>query len=144
MENGHPDYAHAADSTCQNNGLPESASMLDVNEACNTLSAFQTWHWQTLSHELEHHESLRRCGAALFNSGALGRMESWVDPDANTVTREVERLYEEQVYEKLVDARTSKQATTRSADSLWRPPWVHNRWSFGYLYGGGHNGTNGC
>jgi len=38
LDDGHPDYAHAADSTCQNNGLPESASMLDVNKACKTLS----------------------------------------------------------------------------------------------------------
>ena len=47
LDDDHPDYPDAADSTCQNNGLPESASMLDVNEACNTLSTFTTWHWQT-------------------------------------------------------------------------------------------------
>lgn len=145
LKNGHPDYAHAADSTCQNNGLPDFASMLDVNTACNTLSAFTTWHWQIRAHEWEHHNSLARCGAALFNSGALGEMESRVGTDANTVTMEVEELYEKQVHQKLLKARRSKQPNTISADSLWIPPWVHGGWSFDYASGKGHNdGTNGC
>ena len=143
LKNGIPTYAGAKTGTCDNNGLPKKASMLDVNKACKTDTAFKDWYWQIFRHEWKHHTSLADCGNALFQSGEVGKMESFVAEDANKVTGEVEKLYKRDVFNKLLTARESKQETIYS-DSLWLAPWVKNNWAYGRAGAKGHNGTNGC
>ena len=145
LKNAHPDYAGAKNGTCKNNGLPDKASMLDVNTACKTDNAFKAWHWQIFMHEWKHHLSLASCGRSLFRSRQAGAsLEALVYKDENELDREATKLYKDQMYKKLLAARTSKQPTIYS-DSLWLAPWVKgNQWAYDLASARGHNGTNGC